>query len=204
MPTNAHLKDRFMINAGNQIVKALGRGPSTLRHRSAWARRSTAFGVTAVLVTAFVAYLTYTFESAHFNTRHAKESELRAIAVQKEIDLHIEHLRTLAKTVDLVSDLGDAEWDRFSAMTPANTYFDFIGWVHRAGVINTTGDAEITPGGSNSASGQREAVPGSTVMPMREQISRPLITRVFLARPGGNDYGYGSGFPALGPAHVDG
>tara|TARA_R110000782_G_scaffold86927_1_gene168373 strand:+ start:8971 stop:11286 length:2316 start_codon:yes stop_codon:yes gene_type:complete len=178
-----------MAHAGNQILKAFGRGPSTLRHRFTWARLTTLFGVAAVLVTAFVAYVTYAFESANFNARQAKESELRSIAVQKEIDLHIEHLRTLAQTVHLVSDLGDVERDRFNAMTPVNTFFDFIGWVHQAGASNMTGDAGIASGGSNSATGQREPVPMRATMPMREQVSRPPITHVFLAKPGATSMG---------------
>ncbi|MEQ9361002.1 MAG: hypothetical protein RLO05_04780, partial [Rhodospirillales bacterium] len=189
MPTNAHREDRIMAYAGNQILKAFGRGPSSLRHRFTWARLSTLFGVAAVLVTAFAAYVTYAFESANFNARQAKESELRSIAVQKEIDLHIEHLRTLAQTVRLVSDLGDVERDRFNAMTPVSTHFDFIGWVHQAGVSNMTGVAGVTSGGSNSAAGQREPVPGGAIMSMHEQTSRPPITHVFLAKPGATSMG---------------
>lgn len=178
-----------MAHAGNQILKAFGRGPSTLRHRFTWARLSTLFGVAAVLVTAFAAYAMYAFEAANFNAHHAKESELRAIAVQKEIDLHIEHLRTLAQTVHLVSNLGDAERGRFNAMTPVNTHFDFIGWVHRADVGNMTGDAGITSGGSNSMAGQREPMPDGAIMPMRERVSRYPITDVLLAKPGATSMG---------------
>lgn len=178
-----------MAYAGNQILNAFSRGSSTLRHRFTWARLSTLFGVAAVLVTAFVAYVSYAFESANFNARQAKESELRSIAVQKEIDLHIEHLRALAQTVHLVSDLGDVERDRFNAMTPVNTYFDFIGWARRADVSNMTGVAGVTSGGSNSAAGQREPLAGGATMPMREQVSRPPITHVFLAKPGATSLG---------------
>ncbi|MEP2545262.1 MAG: histidine kinase dimerization/phospho-acceptor domain-containing protein, partial [Alphaproteobacteria bacterium] len=178
-----------MAHAGNQILKAFGRGPSTLRHRFARARLSTLFGVAAVLVTAFAGNAMYAFESANFNAHHAKESKLRAIAIQKEIDLHIEHLRTLAQTVHLVSDLGDAERDRFDAMTPVNTHFDFIGWVHRADVGNMTGDAGITTGGSNSMAGQREPMPDGAIMPMRERVSRYPVTDVLLAKPGATSMG---------------
>lgn len=178
-----------MAHAGNQILKAFDRGPSTFLHRFTWARLSTLFAAAAVLVTAFVAYVTYAFESANFNARQAKESELRSIAVQKEIDLHIEHLRTLAQTVRGVSRLGEAELDLLNDITPANTHFDFIGWAPRTDVSNMTGDAGVTSGGPNSAADQREPMPGGAIMPMREQVSRPPITHVFLAKPGATSMG---------------